>query len=290
MNEGKFSILNSLRLSITMLTRIPLGMEASSTRDWSFCPAFFPLVGALTSLVSSIPFLLFANFAEPPIPGGFVTGFCAIAYVAIGVWFTRGLHLDGFCDSVDAFSAMGCDKARRLEIMKDPHPGSTAVAALVLLLILKIFAVYWMVSGMQACGPLPIGNMLAAALVLALACMFSRLGISLLSYLGGYPRENGTAAMIVGRTSLPATIVAAATVVLSAAFLMNRFFACNPPLCIAVVAVLAANTIYWLLASKAAIGGVTGDILGASCETLECSLLLLFGFYISAIPVSPSTI
>ncbi len=288
MKDDKFSLYDSLALSVTLLTRIPMPMRKAGAADWSFTPAFFPLTGALTSAVSSIPLLLFANFAEAPTGRAeCVAAFCAIAYVAIGVWFTRGLHLDGLCDSVDAFSAMGCDKARRLEIMKDPHPGSTAVAALVLLLILKIFAVYWMLSGMQAGVSLATGNTVAMAL--ALACMLSRLGMSFLSYLGRYPRENGTAAMIVGRTSLPATIVAAATVALSAILLLDRFFTCGPYLWVAIIAVFAANTIYWLLASKAAIGGVTGDILGACCETLECSLLLLFGIYISAIPVAPST-
>ena len=63
-------------------------------------------------------------------------------YVAILYWMNRMLHLDGFCDCCDAFSAMTASKEKRLEIMKDPRVGSSAAGAAILLIAGKIFMMF----------------------------------------------------------------------------------------------------------------------------------------------------
>ena len=53
---------------------------------------------------------------------------------------TGGLHLDGLADSADAWVGGFGDRARTLEIMKDPRSGPAGVTAIVSLLLLKCAA------------------------------------------------------------------------------------------------------------------------------------------------------
>jgi adenosylcobinamide-GDP ribazoletransferase len=66
--------------------------------------------------------------------------FAAVA-AAIPVLITGGIHLDGFCDTVDALSSHR-DKERKLEILKDSHVGAFAViyAGVYLLLCYGLYA------------------------------------------------------------------------------------------------------------------------------------------------------
>ncbi len=139
-----------------------------------------------------------------------------------------------------------CVLERRLEIMKDSASGSFGVAALVLVLILKTAALAWALPrvGVASC---------VAVVVL------SRFVLTLLTAVGHYPRAEGTAAMMVGRT--PWTTVALAAV-----------FA-TPCLFVPGGAIVAAAMLAVMIAVKRRsdrlIGGVTGDILGGCCELCE---------------------
>ncbi len=266
------SVLNSLALSLTLLTRLPLRVKTENNADWAFCPAFFPLCGILTSLVSSVPFVLLAIFAEGR-PREFLCVFSALGYLAFGIWFTRALHIDGFCDASDAFSAMNSDRLRRLEIMKDPHPGATAVCALILLLFIKTASVYYVFRILL--GPDIKQAILRLLPLLAFSCALSRLNMVLLSFLGKYPRENGTGYRIVGKVSVPALIIAIAFSTLSSRLAVSSHEAWLL-LSVLSLLVLSLNLVFWLASSDKAIGGVTGDILGACSETTESSLFILF--------------
>jgi len=66
--------------------------------------------------------------------------FAAVAAV-LPVLFTGGIHLDGFCDTVDALSSWQ-DRERKLEIMKDPHIGTFAMIRCVMYLLICFALLY----------------------------------------------------------------------------------------------------------------------------------------------------
>ncbi|MCM1577802.1 MAG: adenosylcobinamide-GDP ribazoletransferase [Ruminococcus sp.] len=123
------TVLKSLLSAFLMYSRIPVPQVEwkEENRRYSLC--FFPLVGGVTGAV----FLIWKYICTRLSVSAFV--FAAVG-VLIPIMITGGIHLDGFCDTVDAMSSFG-DKEKKIEIMSDPHIGSFAVLRLCAYLILQ---------------------------------------------------------------------------------------------------------------------------------------------------------
>jgi adenosylcobinamide-GDP ribazoletransferase len=69
-----------------------------------------------------------------------ILGFSPVLFAAVAallpLLITGGIHMDGYCDTIDALAAQK-DKTRALEILKDPHTGA--------------FAVIWLCAYLLAC-------------------------------------------------------------------------------------------------------------------------------------------
>ena len=122
-------MLRSLCSAFLMYSRIPVPKVEWKEENRRYALGFFPLVGAVTGGLL-ILWRIVCNWLDI---GQFL--FAAVA-VFLPVLVTGGIHLDGFCDVCDA-RASYADKAKRLEIMSDPHIGSFAVIKLCLYLILQ---------------------------------------------------------------------------------------------------------------------------------------------------------
>lgn len=74
------------------------------------------------------------------------------AAVLLSAWvlLSGALHLDGLADSADAWLGGFGDRARTLEIMKDPRSGPIGVVTLVLVLLLKFCALLVLLDRGQA--------------------------------------------------------------------------------------------------------------------------------------------
>jgi cobalamin synthase len=132
--------LSGLLLASSFLSRLPAPglVDWEDKRVWSWSFAFYPLCGYGLGAFAALPLLLLI-----PLPYfDSLPMLSAVFYLALLEWATRFLHFDGFCDCCDAFSAMTLSPERRLEIMKDPHVGSSAVGGGVLLLICKAVVLY----------------------------------------------------------------------------------------------------------------------------------------------------
>ncbi len=114
-------------LTILPITRLPLPEDKGLARSM----AFFPLVGLLIGLLLAIAsFLLSYVFSK-----------------SLGLWLTlgglvfltRGLHLDGFADTIDGL-ATGGSKEKILEVMRDSRIGAFGVIGLILLIGAKYLA------------------------------------------------------------------------------------------------------------------------------------------------------
>jgi cobalamin synthase len=163
--------------------------------------------------------------------------------------------------------------------MKDPHSGTAANAYLSLLFIGKMLAVYFVIiygqvyaterflmiyreqlsqhmTLLKACRALaPLGFLVAIPVIARFAMLF-------LAAIGRYPRETGTGAIIVGKVPVVFLVVG---------FIWLVPFGFLIPLINLALAVLLSWFVlmYWKVKAGRLLGGVTGDILGACCETAE---------------------
>ena len=230
------------------LTILPFGPRGDvQESDLGGSMAWFPLVGLFIGLGLTGVQAVVAPIFPPLVVGAFLI----LAWVTI----TGALHLDGVGDVADGLSG-GRTPEQRLRIMKDPHVGAMGVVALVTLLIMK-FAL---------AGSLPLAVIHRA--LLCAPCMGRYAMVFLGSTLPYARADGGTAAAFV-KYSSKRTLVRATAVALPATILL--FGVSGLALFgVALIGCLVLRQIF-----LRTLGGITGDALGATCETMEVAMLAL---------------
>jgi len=228
-------VFDGLRLALTTLTVLPVRAGRVDRRTAAVAMSLAPLVGAVLGAVLAGLFVL---LGQGPV--------AATVTVAAGVLLTRGLHLDGLADTVDALGSYR-DRDQALEIMKKPDIGPFGVAAIALALLI------------QAAALTEVG---AGAIVVAWAT--GRLGATI-ACRRGVPaaRPEGLGALVASTVPVPVAAGAAAVITAAAVFAVPGRAWQGP------VAVVAALLVLLLLLRHAVrrFGGITGDVVGASVET-----------------------
>jgi adenosylcobinamide-GDP ribazoletransferase len=124
---------NFLR-ALSFLTILPVGqIRLSEEKELARSMAFFPLVGLAIGLLLTTGYYLFSLFLPKSITLWLILGLLAL--------LTRGLHLDGFADTLDGL-ASGGSKERILEVMRDSRIGAFGVISLILLIGGKYLALH----------------------------------------------------------------------------------------------------------------------------------------------------
>jgi adenosylcobinamide-GDP ribazoletransferase len=230
--------------AIRTLTLVPA--PGRDTEDLARALPYFPLVGAAIGAAVAC--------AARAVAGGleWTSGAGAIG-VGLSTLLTGGLHLDGLGDVFDSFG--GRSRERKLEIMKDPRMGSFGVIAIVTCLLLKLVSLARLSGGAH-----PWRMVLPYAL--------SRTVLVPLAVWLPYARaEGGSAAPFVqgARTwhLFPALLAGAAVSIIVAQWFGLLAF-------VAGLGLTGALGL-WM---KRAFGGVTGDLLGMTIETIETLTLL----------------
>ena len=207
---------------------------------------WFPAVG----LILGALLLGIDRLASRALPEASVDVLLVVALAAL----TGGLHLDGLGDAADGVLG-GRDREQRLAIMRDVHAGTYAVIAIVSVLALK-----W--AGLAA---LPRDVRFEALLLVP--CL-SRMAMVAGAAAFPYARDEGVGAEFHDATKpvpvmvASATAVAASVVLLGAGGLIAVAFAAGCAL---------ATGVY----AKQSIGGMTGDVYGATAEIAEAALFLV---------------
>ncbi|MFA4916881.1 MAG: adenosylcobinamide-GDP ribazoletransferase [Syntrophales bacterium] len=211
--------------------------------------AFFPLVGLLIGLILISVKYFFGLLLSP-----FLTDIFIVTALVI---ITGALHLDGFADTVDGLAG-GTDREKALAIMRDSRIGSFAVVGLILLLILKIFAL-WEV-------PEEIKNR-----ALLLMPVMGRWSTVQLAFGFNYARSNsGTGQAFTSFAGKREYVVAT---LITAGITLSLFQLKG----LIILLFIAGLTLLFGLFFRRRLGGVTGDIMGASCEISEVVTLLAIG-------------
>jgi adenosylcobinamide-GDP ribazoletransferase len=229
--------------AVAFLTRVPVGrLVVVDAADVARGAALFPLVGAgIGAAVGAIA----AGLAGP-----LTASLAAVLAVAAGAALTGALHLDGLADAADALG--GGTRERALEIMRDHQVGAYGALALVFDIATKIAAVSVLATRGDALRFCACAACVARAVPVVL-------GVAL-----PYARTDGKAGFVAsaGRVGACVAVVLAAAI----AILLHAW----PLALLAAGSALVCGAILrsWL-------GGVTGDVLGASAELTETAALVL---------------
>lgn len=138
----------SLCIAFSMYSRIPAPYGNWDKEDMKYAIGLFPLVGAVIGGLS-FAWLRLADKYTPAIAGrtnqsGMFSIGLFVASVLIGavipIIVTGGIHVDGFMDTSDALHAW-TDRAKKLQILSDPHIGAFSVISLTVLAAFWISAV-----------------------------------------------------------------------------------------------------------------------------------------------------
>lgn len=237
--------MRDLAVAVTTLTRVRAPGRLLAGGSPARSTLWFPLVGTGIGLVTG----------GVLVGSAWLTGSAWVAAglaVAVEVVLTGALHLDGLADSADGLA--GRTREQRLAIMKDHATGVYGVAAVVLDLLLK-----------AAClGALAASGTGDARTVLLLGGCYtvSRTAFLPLARALPYARAEGTGkAVIEGLTTR--RLVAALGLALGLVVVLTA-----PSWLAASRMILAGAVAAGLvgLAARARLGGVTGDVLGATAE------------------------
>lgn len=247
--------MTGLRLAFGLLTAVPVGsLPAPDRRRAAHAMLLAPLTTLPLLLVLAVGHLAVAHARTPALV-------VAVVVVAAEALVTRSMHLDGLADTADGLSA-GYDAQTSLRAMKASDIGPSGVVALVVALLLQV-----------AClaALLPSAGGLALAVV---AWLTSRHALAWATRAGCPPAQPGGLGALVA-SSVPRPALAAAVVVTT---------------CLAVVMSVVAGASWWpgpvvVAAGVAAVlvllrrctrrlGGITGDVLGASVEVALATSLL----------------
>jgi adenosylcobinamide-GDP ribazoletransferase len=208
--------------------------------------AWFPAVGLAIGGI----LLAFDRLASRALPEASVDVLLVVALAAI----SGGLHLDGLADAADGLLG-GHDAEQRLAIMRDVHAGTFAIVAIVSVLAMK-----W--AGLAA---LPRDVRFEALL---LTPCLARFAMVVAAAAFPYARAEG-AGLAFHDAAWPRGLIVAGAIAVAAA---AALFGAGGLLVVgfATVCALAAGAY-----ARRMVGGMTGDLYGATAEVTE-ALLFLF--------------
>ena len=238
---------STLPLALTFLTKLPWPWrgpadEAALARSMFW----FPWVGAVLGLIF---WGAWAGLHRAlPAPAA------AAVLLTLTVWVTGGLHLDGLADAADGLGG-GHTPETALRIMKDSRVGAFGVLSLILGLVLKFSLL------------LSLATQTSGTRALLLFPIISRWSMVLLAYLSPYARAEGGLGQAMTLGVSPRVLLGAG---LSAGGLSLLILGAP-----GLVLFIAAGALVWLgsLYFQRRLGGITGDILGATNEVVEVLVL-----------------
>nr|WP_240955484.1 adenosylcobinamide-GDP ribazoletransferase [Micromonospora sp. HNM0581] len=239
-------------MALTTLTILPVRVGRVDRSTAGTAMTLAPAVGALLGVPLAGVLLLLDAATTPLVAAGLTVTAAAL--------LTRGLHLDGLADTVDALGSYRRGPAA-LEIMKRPDVGPFGVVALVLVLLVQTAALAALVDGP---GP-------AVFVAVLTATAAGRLGVTL-ACRRGVPaaRPEGLGALVAGSVGPVAlAAVTVAVVLLAVAAVPQRPW--QGPLVVLAALAVAAGLLRHVVRR---IGGITGDVLGAAVELVTTLVYL----------------
>lgn len=238
---------NSMLAAIGMYTRIPVKKVDWTEENMCYMLCFVPLVGIVTGALQYGLWML---------NGLLHLGNTLFACVAccIPLFVTGGIHMDGFCDTVDALSSYRV-REKRLEILKDPHIGSFAVLGCCGYFLLQVGFFSTVCEG-------------RTVIIMGAASVLARCVGCLMAIFIKNARKSGSLHTFsnAANKSVTAAVLVCVFIFVSAAAVWM-----DPLSAMLMILGIALCGFYCVTMAKREFGGVTGDIIGFSIQVLELS-------------------
>lgn len=239
---------DGIRRALGFLTVYPLRASDTWTPETlGSSMVYYPLVGLFIGCALWVLFLLLSALFSPLIVNVLLLGGL--------VFMTGGLHIDGLADTVDGLNG-GYSREEVLTIFKDPHVGSMAVVSIVFVLLLK----YACLNGLSYDAMWP---------ALILMATLSRYAMVQLACFSPYARATGGLGEPfvhgIRQDHFRAALLLTIMIVLLCGGMRGVFIG---------VLVSLATLGYQTYFLKR-LGGITGDVLGATNEINEALILIL---------------
>jgi adenosylcobinamide-GDP ribazoletransferase len=232
--------------AVSLLTRIPVRARDAGPDSLAGAVPWFPIVGAFVGALVALVFV-----AASMILPGVVAAVLAVAGSAL---VTGAFHEDGLGDVADAFAG-GYTVERRLEILQDPRHGTFGVLAISSAFLLRVVAI----------GSLDVWS--ALALVPAAHAISRGAAIALMRRVP-VASPSGLGAGYVSSLTARGEALGLVSAVGIGALLIGAWALAAVVLCALVAAGMGAL-------AKAKIGGIGGDVLGATQQVAEITVLLM---------------
>jgi adenosylcobinamide-GDP ribazoletransferase len=242
------TMFQTIAVAFSMYSRIPMPQVTWNEKNMRFSLLVFPLVGAVAAAAIYLLFGIFSRFSLSP-------AFFSAAAVFSVVLITGGIHLDGYCDTVDALSSNKTQE-EKLRILKDPHTGAFAVIYTAALLILQFGAWYQVFLTPDY------------LFIVLIAFILSRTLASLALVTFPCARATGLAAAFAenaAKNKIKYSLICCLILCLAAMFYQHALAA------LLTVILIACSYLWFLFMARREFGGLTGDLAGfyiVFCETL----------------------
>lgn len=243
------TLLKSLCSALLMYSKIPAPRVAWTEENRRYSLCFFPLVGMI------IGGILFGWWQ---LCNRFVIGNVLMAAVAcvIPLLVCGGIHLDGYCDVLDAHHSHQ-PRERKLEIMKDPHIGSFAVIGLCVYFLLQ-FGLFSEILLDSAVAVTACGYTLSRALSGLAAVTFKS------------AKSDGALYSFTKPAHKRGTVI---TLSLTIAIICAVMLFIDPFLGAAAIVAAGLVFVFYRVFSYKQFGGITGDLAGFFLQICELAIL-----------------
>ena len=239
--------IQGLGTALKTLTLIP--WSSKNADNFSLSLPWFPVVGLLLGFVLYGISLLGSMAPIPAWPAGM-----AVLIVALEVFLTRGLHLDGLADWADSIGGFR-EREKRLAIMKDVSLGAFGSLALILVLLVKWVALVRIISS---------GSIIWLPVIFAISrCML----VELITTLPYARKGQGMGKAFVEGASLGHRLTSHIICIVICLSL--------GPLGLALFISAGLMTGMFKMRCRHQFGGITGDLLGTANEMVEVILLIM---------------
>lgn len=236
-------------IAFSMYSRIPMPMFEWKEEDMKYAMCFFPAIGMVIGAVFYGMFLLLSWL----LPGSFLA---AGILLAVPIFITGGIHMDGFMDTCDARASYG-DREKKLAILKDTHTGAFAV----------IFGALYLILYAAAC--LELDRETAVLVSIGFVISRSLSGLSTVTF--PEARKHGMLADFMKDARKKTVAVCMLVIFFLTAFLELLFGG----ICGGVVVITTVLIFLWYRhMAVQEFGGVTGDLAGFFLQICELGILL----------------
>ncbi|MGH2667014.1 adenosylcobinamide-GDP ribazoletransferase [Flavobacterium sp.] len=167
--------------ALMFYTRIPCPANIGHDPEYlNKASRYFPIIGWIVGSAAFIAYCIFNYVIAPEI--------AVVFSVIVSILVTGAFHEDGFADVCDGFGG-GWTKEKILMIMKDSAIGAYGAIGVVLLLVVKLLAIYLLFKSIEIPN---LNNYFTDFLLLVTAHSVSRLSAISIVFTHEYAREDAT--------------------------------------------------------------------------------------------------